>query len=197
MKSSAMIATSPIVLATLVVIVAGLAATAARPCDTNPIRLPTNGADADRPRKCCDFVVRDPLFRPPRWQCNDVAAECSPHCRKCEESPAGDGYVCRDWIVSLFEPPVCTPRPWDCCDADVCTSWDNIPTCRCDDDVAACPSNCKDCGLVQWHPPRYRCLDQFHGYPGPKCTPSISTGATGSATSCYIRRLYVYAYVRK
>ncbi|CAN6249101.1 unnamed protein product [Urochloa humidicola] len=177
MKSSAMVAISPIVLATLVAVVAGLAATAsctAIPSGTNPIRLPTSAGDG-RPWKCCDFVVQDPHFRPPRWQCNDVAAECSPHCRKCEESPAGDGYVCRDWIVSLFEPPVCTPRPWDCCDAAVCTR-SYIPYCQCTDKVEACPNNCKKCELVESDPPRYRCADVFHGYPGPKCTPWVGNG---------------------
>ncbi|CAN6235400.1 unnamed protein product [Urochloa humidicola] len=167
-KSSGKMATSPIGLAALVV-VAGLAA-AARPCSTNPIRLPTSGGG--RPWECCDFVVKDPTFRPGRWQCNDVVKECSPNCRDCEESPAGNGYVCRDWIVSLFEPPVCTPRPWDCCDVAICTRQ-YIPYCYCADKVEACPSNCKKCELVESDPPRYRCLDQFHGYPGPKCTPWI------------------------
>ncbi|CAN6249099.1 unnamed protein product [Urochloa humidicola] len=177
MKSSGMMGTSPIALATLVV-VALLAATA-RPCGaTNPIiRLHTSSAGAGRPWECCDFVVQDPLFRSPRWKCNDVVKECSTNCRECEKSPAGDGYVCRDWIVSLVEPPVCTPRPWNCCDAAVCVSWDNIPTCRCADEVKKCPSNCKQCELVESSGPRrYLCLDQFHGYPGPKCTPGISKG---------------------
>ncbi|CAL5031396.1 unnamed protein product [Urochloa decumbens] len=174
MKSS-----NPIVLATTLV-VALLAATAAAataiPSGTNPIRLPTSGAGAGagRPWECCDFVVRDPDFRPPRWQCNDLVKECSHNCRKCEESPAGDGFVCRDWIVSLLEPPVCTPRPWDCCDAAVCTR-SYIPICWCTDKVDKCPSNCKKCERVKWGTPGYRCLDQFHGYPGPKCTPFISS----------------------
>ncbi|TKW05009.1 hypothetical protein SEVIR_7G147700v4 [Setaria viridis] len=173
--SSGTMGTSPIVvLATLVV--AGLAATAAaRPsAHANPIRLPTSG----RPWECCDYVVRDPNFRPGRWQCNDVADACSPNCHECEASPAGDGgYVCRDWIVSLLEPPVCTPRPWDCCDVAVCTRA-YIPYCWCADKVEACPGNCKECELVESDPaPRYRCVDQFHGYPGPKCTPwMISKG---------------------
>ncbi|CAN6239887.1 unnamed protein product [Urochloa humidicola] len=179
MKSSGMMGTSPIVLTTLVV--ALLAAATARP-STNPIiRLPTSsgGADAGRAWECCDFAVRDPVFRPPRWQCNDVVKECSTNCRECEKLPAGDGYVCHDWIVSLLEPPVCTPRPWNCCDAAVCVSWDDIiPTCWCADEVKACPSNCKECELVESSCPRryYRCLDRFHGYPGPKCTPGISKG---------------------
>ncbi|CAN6249100.1 unnamed protein product [Urochloa humidicola] len=179
MKSSSMMATSPIVLATLVIVAGLAAAAAARPCDTNPIRLPTSGAGAGAagwPWKCCDFVVQDPLARPSRWQCNDVVKECSTNCRECEKSPAGDGYICRDWIVSLLEPPVCTPRPWDCCDVSVCTRT-YIPTCRCVDEVAKCPSNCKQCELVESsNPPRYRCLDLFDGYPGPKCTPWISKG---------------------
>ncbi|CAL5068516.1 unnamed protein product [Urochloa decumbens] len=180
MKSNGTMATtSPIVLA-FVVVVAGLAATAAaaRPSGTNLIRhLPTSAADDGRPWECCDFVVRDQTFRPPRWQCNDVVKECSPNCRRCEPSPAGDGFVCRDWIVSLFEPRVCTPRPWDCCDAAVCVSWDNIPTCWCADKVEKCPSNCKECVLVEKSDtPHYSCLDQFHGYPGPKCTPLITKG---------------------
>ncbi|CAL5016311.1 unnamed protein product [Urochloa decumbens] len=176
MKSSGMMATSSIVLAFLVV-VAGLVAATARPSGTtNPVRrLPTSAGDDGRPWECCDFVVQDPLSRPPRWQCNDVVKKCSPNCRRCEKSPAGDGFVCRDWIVSLLEPRVCTPRPWDCCDDAVCVTFDDIPTCWCADKVEKCPSNCKECVLVEKSdPPHYSCLDRFHGYPGPKCTPWIS-----------------------
>ncbi|OEL38270.1 Bowman-Birk type bran trypsin inhibitor [Dichanthelium oligosanthes] len=180
MKSSGgSMGTSPTVL--LAMLVAGLAATAtaaaARPCDTDAIRLPSSGGGGagGRPWECCDIIVRDPIFRPPRWQCNDVVAECSANCHQCEEAPGGGGYICRDWITSLFEPPVCTPRPWDCCDNAVCTRQ-YIPYCQCADKVESCPSNCKECGQVESDPPRYRCLDQFHGYPGPKCTPWISKG---------------------
>ncbi|CAL5016312.1 unnamed protein product [Urochloa decumbens] len=176
----------PIVLATLVVIAghaaAAAAAATARPSGPNPIRLPTSAAGDGRPWKCCDFVVRDPKLRPPRWQCNDVVKECSTKCRDCEKSPAGDGFVCRDWIVSPLEPPVCTPRPWECCDAPACVSWDDIPTCWCADNLAVCPRSCKNCELVQWNkPPVYRCTDQFHGYPGPKCSsPYISSKGKGN-----------------
>ncbi|XP_039773254.1 Bowman-Birk type bran trypsin inhibitor-like [Panicum virgatum] len=162
--------------AVLALLVAGglAAAAAARPSHAGAIiRLPTSGGD--RPWECCDFVVRDPDFRPPRWQCNDVSAECPAACSRCEAAPGdGGGYVCRDWVVSLLEPPVCTPRPWDCCDAAVCTRA-YIPDCRCADEVEACPSNCSECELAGADPPRYRCLDLFHGYPGPKCTPFLDS----------------------
>jgi len=156
------------------------AAAAARPShtDTDAIRLPSSAA-AGQPWECCDWVTQDPTpIRPPRWRCNDVVDKCSADCQQCEASAAGDGagFVCRDWIFSLLEPPVCTPRPWDCCDLAACTR-DYIPYCRCSDKVESCPSNCKECELVEEtdsDPPRYRCLDVFHGYPGPKCTPWIS-----------------------
>jgi hypothetical protein len=152
-------------------------AAAARPShtDTEAIRLPSSTA-AGQPWECCDWVTQDPTFRPPKWRCNDVVDKCSADCQQCEASAAGDGFVCRDWIFSLFEPPVCTPRPWDCCDLAACTR-DYIPYCRCADEVESCPSNCKECELVESEesdPPRYRCLDVFHGYPGPKCTPWVS-----------------------
>jgi len=41
--------------------------------------------------------------------------------------------------------------------------------------VEACPSNCSECELAGADPPRYRCLDLFHGYPGPKCTPFLDS----------------------
>ncbi|WVZ53661.1 hypothetical protein U9M48_004569 [Paspalum notatum var. saurae] len=167
MKSSAM-GTGLLVLA---VLVAGFDATAAvRHWDTasDTAHLHSSG-DGGLPWECCDFVVRDPNFRPGRWQCNDVVDKCSPNCRECAASPAGNGYVCRDWIVSIREPPVCTPRPWDCCDQAVCTR-DYIPFCQCADMVESCSTRCKQCELVQADPPRYRCLDSFFGYPGPKCT---------------------------
>ncbi|PUZ47681.1 hypothetical protein GQ55_7G186000 [Panicum hallii var. hallii] len=173
MKSSGGMGTSSTVVLALLVAALAATAAAARPSHADAIRLPTSrrGAGAGGlPWECCDFVVRDPDFRPPRWQCNDVSAECPAACRRCEEAPGGGGYVCRDWVVSLLEPPVCTPRPWDCCDAAVCTRA-YVPYCRCADKVEACPSNCSECELVEADPPRYRCLDQFHGYPGPKCTP--------------------------
>ncbi|CAN6235399.1 unnamed protein product [Urochloa humidicola] len=179
MKISRGMGTTPaaVILATMLVV--GLAAAAAAAADTT-IRLPAttssgggdhnvNGGDA--PWKCCDIVVRDPSFRPPRWQCNDVEGECSADCHDCEESLAGDGYVCRDWVAGVQEPPVCTPRPWDCCDFAVCTRA-SIPTCWCADKVESCSSNCKDCEeLGDSKTYRYRCLDRFVGYPGPKCTP--------------------------
>ncbi|CAN6276057.1 unnamed protein product [Urochloa humidicola] len=177
MKISRGMGTTPaaVILATMLVV--GLAAAAA--ADTT-IRLPAttssgggdhNANGGDAPWKCCDIVVRDPSFRPPRWQCNDVEGECSADCHDCEESLAGDGYVCRDWVASVEEPPVCTPRPWDCCDFAVCTRA-YIPTCWCADKVESCSSNCKDCEeLGDSKTYRYRCLDRFVGYPGPKCTP--------------------------
>ncbi|RLM74540.1 Bowman-Birk type bran trypsin inhibitor-like [Panicum miliaceum] len=165
MKSSSGMGTVSTVVLALLVVAALATAAVARPSHAGAIRLPTS-----RPWECCDFIVRDPDFRPPRWQCNDVAAECPAACRRCEEAPGGGGYVCRDWVVSLLEPPVCTPRPWDCCGAAVCTRA-YVPYCRCADEVEACPSNCSECEQVEADPQRYRCLDQFHGYPGPKCTP--------------------------
>lgn len=174
MKQSSGMGTSPVViLAMLVVAVCfGATAAAATPShtdtDTDTIRLPSSAGG--RPWECCDWVTQDPMFRPPRWRCNDVVDKCSADCRECEASAAGDGFVCRDWVIRLLEPPVCTPRPWDCCDLAACTR-DYIPYCRCSDKVESCPSNCKECELVESDPPRYRCLDVFHGYPGPKCTP--------------------------
>ncbi|CAL5026815.1 unnamed protein product [Urochloa decumbens] len=170
-----------VILATMLVVGLATAAAAATNSgtDTTTIRLPatssvvgdSNGGNNNAPWDCCDFVVRDPSFRPARWQCNDVKGECSADCHDCEESLAGDGYVCRDWVASVHEPPVCTPRPWDCCDFAVCTRA-YIPTCWCADKVESCSGHCKDCEALQdYKPHRYRCLDRFVGYPGPKCTP--------------------------
>ena len=64
------------------------------------------------------------------------------HQRYVFPSPAGDGFVCGDFILSLTEPPVCTPRPWDCCDSVACTR-DYIPNCMCLDKVESCSSNCE------------------------------------------------------
>ncbi|MGG6583102.1 UNVERIFIED_CONTAM: hypothetical protein C3P00_19175 [Clostridioides difficile] len=178
-QNSGMGGTGPAIPATLVVAALVVAvcfggAAAARPTshtDTDAIRLPSSAGG--RPWECCDWVTRDPMFRPSRWRCNDVVDKCSADCHDCEAAGGdgdGDGFVCRDWIVSLLEPPVCTPRPWDCCDLAICTR-SYIPFCWCGDKVESCPSNCKECELVESDPPRYRCLDRFHGYPGPKCTP--------------------------
>ncbi|KAF8715109.1 hypothetical protein HU200_027663 [Digitaria exilis] len=171
------------VLATLLVALrVVLAAAAAHSGTDTTIRLPISsiGGSSSAPWDCCDFVARDPAFRPPRWQCNDVLGECPTGCHECEESLAGDGYVCLDWVVSLYEPPVCTPRPWDCCDFAVCTRA-YVPICWCADQVESCSSRCKECeevGTKDTH--RYRCLDRFLGYPGPKCTPWISKDDTTS-----------------
>ncbi|RCV34187.1 hypothetical protein SEVIR_7G148000v4 [Setaria viridis] len=173
MKSSgAMGTTTPaVVLATMLVVALHVGLAAATHSDTDTIiRLPTGVRGDDSPWECCDFIERDPSFRPPRWQCNDVLGECSANCKKCEEALAGDGYVCRDWVTSIVQPPVCTPRPWDCCDFAVCTRA-YVPTCWCADKVDKCSSHCKDCSEVEKDPRRYRCLDRFLGYPGPKCTP--------------------------
>ncbi|CAD6260530.1 unnamed protein product [Miscanthus lutarioriparius] len=176
--SSPVVIPAMLVVALLVVAVCfGTTATAAaatRPSHTDTdttIRLPSSAAGQSW--ECCDWVTQDPTFRPPKWRCNDVVDKCSADCLECEASAAGDGFVCRDWIISLLEPPVCTPRPWGCCDLAACTR-DYIPYCRCSDKVESCPSNCKECELVESDPPRYRCLDVFHGYPGPKCTPWVS-----------------------
>ncbi|CAN6235401.1 unnamed protein product [Urochloa humidicola] len=156
----------------IVVLAIALLATAAAASGTDPIRLPTGGGD-DWPWKCCNSIVQDPSIRPPIWQCNDVVEECSPNCRLCLELPAGN--VCRDWVTSVLQPSLCTPRPWDCCDAAVCTRQ-FTPYCQCSDKVEACSGNCKECELVEGSdPPRYRCLDQYHGYLGPMCTPWISS----------------------
>ncbi|CAL5031398.1 unnamed protein product [Urochloa decumbens] len=156
--------TAPVViLATMLVVVdlAGATATATAGADDATIRLPASssvGGDSNGGSNA-------------PWQCNDVKGECSADCHGCEESLAGDGYVCRDWVASVQEPPVCTPRPWDCCDFAVCTRA-YIPTCWCADKVESCSGHCKDCeALSDSKPHRYRCLDRFVGYPGPKCTP--------------------------
>lgn len=171
-----MMGTSPATAALAMLVVALLAAgfdtTAAAGDDTSTIRLPSAGGG--RPWECCDWVVRDPYgYRPSRWRCNDVVDECSAECQDCVESDAGDGYVCNDWVSSLLEPPVCTPRPWDCCDVAVCTR-SLPPICRCADKVASCPSNCNKCELVESDPTSYRCFDTFNGFPGPKCTPWVT-----------------------
>ncbi|KAJ1253520.1 hypothetical protein BS78_K101600 [Paspalum vaginatum] len=174
MKSS----TTIFVLLVAMMLVAGL--DASRPCDdttTSTLRLPSSPnlmtkAGDGQPWECCDWVIRDPNMRPTRWQCNDVVAKCSAGCRDCVELQGGVGYICRDWVTSLWQPPVCTPRPWDCCDVAICNRK-LIPDCVCADVVETCPSNCQKCALVESEDggaPHYRCLDSFHGYPGPKCS---------------------------
>ncbi|ONM16714.1 Bowman-Birk type bran trypsin inhibitor [Zea mays] len=159
---------------------AGVQSTGAAEASTAGAAVTGSGA-VGRPWECCDYVTKDPIIsRPPRWRCNDVVDKCSADCQECEESLAGDGFVCDDWIFSLLEPPVCTPRPWDCCDFAVCTR-EYIPNCRCGDVGESCPSNCKVCEFVESDPPGYRCLDVFHGYPGPRCTPFGSVKAISSA----------------
>lgn len=178
--------TSPVIPATMLVVALLVATVCFGATDTDTdsdgaIRLPSSSGAVGRPWECCDYVTKDPIIsRPPRWRCNDVVDKCSADCQECEESLAGDGFVCDDWIFSLLEPPVCTPRPWDCCDFAVCTR-EYIPNCRCGDVGESCPSNCKVCEFVESDPPGYRCLDVFHGYPGPRCTPFGSVKAISSA----------------
>jgi hypothetical protein len=175
--------TSPVIPATMLFVALLVAvcfgATAARSSHArhtdadDAIRLPSSFGAGGRPWNCCDSAIKDASL--PAWRCNDVVDKCSADCQDCEASPAGDGFVCGDFILSLTEPPVCTPRPWDCCDSVACTR-DYIPNCMCLDKVESCSSNCERCEfLYHSDPPRFQCRDIFHGYPGPKYRTWIST----------------------
>uniref|UniRef100_A0A0D9UWC0 Bowman-Birk serine protease inhibitors family domain-containing protein n=1 Tax=Leersia perrieri TaxID=77586 RepID=A0A0D9UWC0_9ORYZ len=149
--------------------------------------------------KCCNDIEKSPLRSlPPRYRCNDRHRLCPPTCSHCEERPIvfpnQPRFVCTDWFIGFNPGPKCSSssingggekhcsgdeneqvmteeeskRPWDCCDMTVCTR-SSPPTCRCVDTVAKCGSACVQCEKVSSRPARFRCLDRYHGFPGPKC----------------------------
>ncbi|XP_006643702.1 Bowman-Birk type trypsin inhibitor-like [Oryza brachyantha] len=149
-----------------------------------------------RPWECCDNVERSPVrIQPPRFRCNDFVDRCAAACQQCDPVPSPiprRRFVCRDWYVGSNPGPRCSRkhcsgedddeltgsseaapspgkrRPWECCDTAVCTR-SRPPTCSCTDTVAKCGSGCVQCKQVSSRPSRFRCLDSYHGSPGPKC----------------------------
>ena len=174
MKSGMAVATS-----ILLLLLAGLAATHGEVDTANNIRLPSDGKAVGRPGKpwgkCCDNIEMSPrrIF-PPLYRCNDEVKQCDDECKECVEAP-GDfprgAFVCGDWYQTTDPGPLCTERPWGkCCDKAAC--FESLPPiCRCMDKVKQCAAACKKCKRVKSsEPPRYVCLDQFKGEPGPQCT---------------------------
>uniref|UniRef100_A0A0D9UWB9 Bowman-Birk serine protease inhibitors family domain-containing protein n=1 Tax=Leersia perrieri TaxID=77586 RepID=A0A0D9UWB9_9ORYZ len=186
--------TSNILQITLSLAVAGLllAGIAADVADSNNIRLPSAGAGNDWPSPpwdCCDNLKQSPIrIFPPKYQCLDEVSHCAAACKDCKKVPSSGRFVCRDMYWGLSPGSKCTThadsddglsvaddgssvaatRPWNCCDLTKCTrSWP--PTCSCLDKVSSCSAQCQTCEQVESRPPRFRCLDRYHGFPGPKC----------------------------
>ncbi|CAM0879144.1 unnamed protein product [Alopecurus aequalis] len=137
--------------------------------DVGTIRLPSDtqvAAPAARPWKCCDLA---PCTRsiPPICHCADEVEQCAPTCKSCEVSESFSFlFVCKDQYIG--DPgPIC--RPWECCDAAICTR-SIPPICRCGDEVDKCAATCKSCEASTTNPSRFVCKDTYRGNPGPMCT---------------------------
>ncbi|KQK02509.1 hypothetical protein BRADI_2g01910v3 [Brachypodium distachyon] len=146
-------------------------------------------AAATRPWDCCDTTLCTKSF-PPICRCLDVVPRCAAACESCDPSESDpSGCVCNDWhrgdpgprcphhdeeeeeeaaIPIITEPPPVPERPWECCDATVCTK-SFPPTCRCLDVVDRCAAACDRCEPAEDDPARRVCKDQYFGDPGPTC----------------------------
>lgn len=178
-KRSAMKSGSLLTLTLGALLLAGIPISSAAVTPNSNIRLPTDGGDEwpSPPWDCCDKLKQSPLrIWPPKYKCLDEVDHCAAACEDCKRADGG-GYVCRDWYWGVNPGPKCTggggeeavrSRPWKCCDDAVCTR-SMPPTCSCQDKVKSCSGGCGKCVQVESQPPRFRCLDRYHGFPGPKC----------------------------
>uniref|UniRef100_A0A0E0BWE9 Bowman-Birk serine protease inhibitors family domain-containing protein n=1 Tax=Oryza meridionalis TaxID=40149 RepID=A0A0E0BWE9_9ORYZ len=167
-------------------LLAGIPISSAAVTTNSNIRLPTDAGAGDEwpspPWECCDKLKQSPLrIWPPKYKCMDEVDHCAAACEDCKR--VDGGYVCQDWYWGVNPGPKCTggdgdgdgegleavrSRPWKCCDDAVCTR-SMPPTCSCQDKVRSCSGGCGKCVQVESQPPRFRCLDRYHGFPGPKC----------------------------